>query len=111
MFPNMTDGLAGFGEPIQFAVVSKTAVDYEASESLSSVSWMTGVKQPLPAQALRIKPEGQRTWKWWKVWTNQALKLDDEIQDSCRRQYRVMEKSDWNEAGFYEYEFAEKAVA
>jgi hypothetical protein len=106
----MTDALAGFGETIQFAVVSKTAVDYEVTETLASVAWITGVKQPLPPQALKIKPEGQRSWKWWSFWTNQSLKVDDEIQDSCKRRYKVMEKSDWSEGGYFHYELTEKAV-
>ena len=106
----MKDALAGFSEPVQFAVVSKTVVDYKAVNSFSSVAWLTGSMQPLPAQALKVKPEGQRTWKWWKLWTDQQLKLNDEIQDKCGRRYKVMEVSDWRDSGYFEYELMEKAI-
>jgi len=110
MMPDMSDAISGFAEDIQFAVNSKTVVDYEVVESRSSVEWTDGSLQPLPPQELRIKPEGQRTWKWWLMYTTKSLKLDDILQDNCRRQYRVMEKTDWNAAGFYVYQLTEQAI-
>ncbi len=110
MFPSMKDALAGFGRRNQFAIISKTMVDFESVEAMASVTWFTGTFQPLPPQALLIKPEGQRTWKWWALWTSVKLKLDDIVQDRCNKQYRVLSVSDWNEAGYYQYELAEKAV-
>ena len=111
MMPDMASTLFGLTTPIQFAVVSKTMVDYEVSESKAAVRWMDGQCQPLPPQQLKVKPEGQRTWKWWLMYTTEDLKLDDILQDDCKRQYRVMEKTDWSQAGYYAYELTEKAVA
>ena len=110
MFPDMSDVLSGFSETIKFAVVSKAIVDYEVSETKSSIEYFTGVKQPLSAQKLRVKPEGQRTWRWWTMWSTKQLKLDDIIKDNCNREYRVMESSDWREAGHFVYELIEQAV-
>ena len=110
MFPDMSDVLSGFSETIQFAVVSKAIVDYELSETKASIEYSTGVKQPLPSQKLRVKPEGQRTWRWWTMWSTKQLKLDDIIKDNCNREYRVMESSDWREAGHFVYEIVEQAV-
>jgi hypothetical protein len=108
MFPTMRDVLAGFGRRNQFARVSKTAVDYEVSETKASVQWFVGVFQPIPTRKLIVKPEGQRTWKWWTLWTNQSLNLDDIVQDQCNKQFRVMSVEDWGEAGYYTYELAEQ---
>ena len=110
MFPDMTDVLAGFTKPFRFAVISKTVVDYEVSEAKATLEWATGVRQPLTPQQLRIKPEGQRSWKWWTLWTSKRLKVDDVIQDESNRQYRIMEVSDWTEAGHLKFELMEQAV-
>lgn len=110
MFPSMRDVLSGFTRRNQFAVVTKTVSDFEAVESKAAVAWFSGSFQPLPSQRLTLKPEGQRTWKWWTLWTTQKLKLDDVVKDRCNKEYRVLSVSDWFEAGYYQYDLAEQPI-
>lgn len=110
MFPDMMDALSGFGKTLQFSVISKTVVDYEVSETNADIDNFIGVAQPITPQQLRIKPEGQRSWKWWTLWTKKRLKVDDVIKDSTCRQYRVVEIEDWSDAGYFKYELQEQAV-
>jgi len=110
MLPDMSDALSGFGKRIQLAVISKAKVDYDVTETKILTEWFTAIAQPITPQQLRIKPEGQRTWKWWTVWTTKALKLDDEVKDNSDRQYRVMDVTDWSEAGYRKYELTEKPI-
>jgi hypothetical protein len=109
MFLSMKDVLAGFTKRMQFATVSKTATDYESAETKASVTWFSANVQPISPQRLQMKPEGQRQWKFLDMWTVQLLNLDDIIKDKCQKEYRVLSKSDWSDAGYYQYELTEKA--
>jgi len=108
MIPNMKSVIAGFSTTAQFAVVSKAAVDFQSQETLVETKWFGGVFQPLPERQLLIKPEGERTWMWWTLVCKENLLLDWIVKDQCGKEYRVMSRSDWHHAGFYEYQLVEK---
>jgi hypothetical protein len=96
------DDVLGFlADPAQYAIVGKTADDFEVVETKGKVAYFDGNMQPMPSRELRIKPEGQRTWKWWKFWTTQQLNLDDMIAAEDGTQYRVMKQADWSKIGGY----------
>ena len=65
----------------------------------------------MPAQKIAIKPEGQRTWKWWSGISSVELKLGWKIKlDRDRnpeKSYEVMSVSDWSQARVWNYDFAE----
>ena len=107
MLPNMTDALQGFMTSAQFMLVSKTTPDFEAVETAAVARWFEGVFEPIPPRRLLVKPEGQRQWKWWALWTLQPLVLDTIIQDFHGKQFRVMSDSDWARAGYHAYELTE----
>ncbi len=103
------DDVLGFlADTEQYAIVGKTADDFEVVEQKGKVAYFDAVKQPLPARELRIKPEGQREWRWWALWSTQPLKLDDMVADEDGNQYRVMKQSDWDKiGGYFEYHITE----
>jgi hypothetical protein len=103
-FPDMSGALWGLMEPMQFNVVTTTVVDGEAIETPSNQIVFDGVLQPLSPRLLWIKPEGERKWKWWTLFTAQDLDLDNILQDEQGLQYRVMKEWDWRSADFQEYE-------
>ena len=110
MFPSMKDAFFGFTDMVQFAKVSKAVVDYEVVETKADVEWFSGILEPINAQRLERKPEGQRNWKHWDLWTTEKLVNDDVIQDSCHKQYRVSSVQDWRKARYYFYELVEQVL-
>lgn len=103
----MSEVVDSFSESIKFACIGKTTEDFEVIENTNDVIEFDGVMQPLPARKLVIKPEGQRSWKWWTLWTETLLNLDDVVRDDDGRQFRVMTQSDWRKGGYLEYEIAQ----
>lgn len=96
------DDVLGFlSDAAQYAIIGKSAEDFEVVETKKDVAYFDGIAQPMPARELSIKPEGERTWKWWKFWTTKPLNLDDMIADSDGVTYRVMKQSDWSRIGGY----------
>jgi len=105
--PNLRQALRNFGRPLQFAIIEKSVVDFEAVETTLDVKYLNGVMTPMTAQKLLIKPEGQRQWKWWEIITTTRLNLDWLLQDPAGKRYRIMSITDWSQAGFYTYELTE----
>lgn len=106
--PNMDDAFFGWDAPAQFAVIKKSAKDFQASESKSDVAWLHGVFLPIPPRKLIMKPEGERKWKWWTLYSVQKLGVDWVVKDLDNKEYRVMSDSDWGGSGFFEYELVEQ---
>ena len=109
MMPQMQSTIFGFEETIQFQIVVKTVVDGDVAESskVKPVLWFEGSLQPMKSSALLIKPEGERKFKWWVLFTDLELAKDDVIKDEDGRIYRVMGTGDWSQAGFGQYELIE----
>ena len=106
-FPDMSEVVDSFSETIKFACIGKSIDDFEIVEKTKDVVEFEGVMQPIPARKLAIKPEGQRSWKWWTLWTETLLNLDDVVRDEDGRQYRVMTQSDWRRGGYLQYEIVQ----
>lgn len=101
--PDMSGAIANWFQKMKFRRVTKKVVNFVAVETFTEVVAMA-VKQPLTAQKLQMKPEGQRQWKWEMLHASPdtVLFLDDEIMINGVR-FRVMEKLDFKEYGFVEY--------
>ena len=107
MLPSLASAIDTVSQRIFFKQVTKTLVDYEAHETTSGMQWLFGNVQPMPAEELLIKPEGQRSWKYWRLFTAEQLIQDNEIIDNNNRRYRVLAREDWTQAGFNIYQLAE----
>jgi len=99
----MREAFSGLYQRLTFTKVTKTVVDFEVVET-EDPRFAMGVRQPLSAQKLMMKPEGQRSWKWEMIHSTPELVLSvDEVIVFGRTRYRVMEKFDWKEYGYVEY--------
>lgn len=107
MFPNMQDAFLDWQTRSTFSVVTKSLSNYQVSESKGAETSFDGLLYPQSAQQLAIKPEGQRTWKWWALISSKALALDTVIKDASSKEFRVMSVRDFSMAGFYEYDLVE----
>ncbi|MDE2019615.1 MAG: hypothetical protein KGJ13_04690 [Patescibacteria group bacterium] len=99
MIPNVLDGVADFQVRLRLARVTKTQSDYDTIETSTDLHYFSAIIQPIPPTRLLVKPEGQRTWKWFRLWAQERLKLDDYVADGNGKQYRVMTKQDWDLGG------------
>ena len=105
--PDVSDVLPGWFQNLTFQLVTKTLVDYEVVESLTTINTQ-GVRQPMSAQRISIKPEGQRAWKWETIHCLPDVKLNiDDIIIFDGVKYRVQHKWNWSEYGYLEYEICQ----
>lgn len=101
--PQVGEVLPSWFQTLTFDVVTKAIVNYDVEETIFTITTQ-GVRQPMSAQQLSIKPEGQRAWKWETLHClpDVKLKVDDiVIFDGVK--YRVMERWNWAEYGYMEY--------
>ena len=100
--PNVADVLPDWFQDLRFDIITKALVNYEVEEVIVPVATQ-GVRQPMSAQQIAIKPEGQRAWKWETIHClpDVPLKIDDVVVFGNQR-YRVMQKWDWSEYGYQE---------
>jgi hypothetical protein len=101
--PNMAGTLLEWMQSITVKTIVKTVVDFKLVEAESIIN-TRGVHQPMNATQLEMKPIGQRQWNWETFHTlaDLLVKPDDKIVFNGIT-YRVMQKWDWREYGFYEY--------
>lgn len=105
--PNVSEALPGWFQDMTFDLVTKSLVNYEVVEVLTTIS-TKGVRQPMSAQSISIKPEGQRAWKWETLHCLPNVKLNvDDIVIFDNVKYRVMHRWNWSEYGYLEYEICQ----
>lgn len=108
--PQMGQALKGWFQPMIFILVVKTEVLFKVEETLTEIKFM-GVWQPYSAEQLALKPEGQRSWRWFTVHADPTLILKpDEKVTYKDLTYRVMQKQDYKEYDYVEYHLIEDYV-
>lgn len=109
MMPNLSNTVRRFEETMQFQIVNKAIVDGDVVETSKApvILWFEGSLIPKNPRELVIKPEGQRKFKWWDLYTDLELKVDDVIKDIHGLTYRVMSSTDWEQAEYHMYELME----
>jgi len=107
--PNMSETLVDWFQPLTFFRVTKEVIDYRVVETLTEVT-ARGVRQPMTAQQLQIKPEGQRAWLWETIhaWPDTPLEVDEIISFNGVK-YRVMQRLDWREYGYLEFHIVQQS--
>ena len=107
--PNMRDALRGIGRRVSVQIIKQKIVDHEAVQDGIDLLRASIVIVPMPARKIAIKPEGQRTWKWWSGTSSKKLELGWFLKadKDGKRIYEVMEEEDWGQARIYAYGFAE----
>jgi len=103
-FPNVSDAFWDWTNAVVFKVVRTAIVDFEVAETPLKDVIFDAVLEPTPAQKLLVKPEGQRSWKWFTMWSTFLLQDGQIIEDDQQKQYRVMSRSDWRNGGHQQYE-------
>lgn len=109
MMPNLRAPLRMMGRRVTVQIIQQQVVDGEAVQQGRDLERASIVLTPMTPQKIAIKPEGQRTWKWWTGTSTKRLKVGwylkpDKDQGKL---YEVMEFADWGQARVFVYEFAE----
>lgn len=105
--PSMRETVLGWLRPITVGVVTTRISDGQA-ESITREQATSGCVQPLRNRELQIKPEGERAWGWYVLYSTPdlALRPDDKVIYKGLT-YRVMAKRDWSDYGYVRYELVE----
>jgi hypothetical protein len=108
--PNVSSAIAAWGQTLQFVVVAKGPLeDFVETETFIPKS-VKGARVPFKAQSLSMKPIGERAWKWETIFASPSLILkvgDEIIFGEGETRYRVMERRDWSEYGYVEYDICQ----
>jgi hypothetical protein len=101
--PNVQDAMMDWWQDMSFNLVTKTTVAFKVVETITAINFR-GVINPFTGRQLMIKPEGQRAWRWFEVFSDPALQLKpDDILVYNGIQTRVMYLGDWSIYGFMQY--------
>lgn len=109
MMPNVSSAIRHFEETLQFQIVKKTVTDGDLAET-SEVKvplWFEGALIPMNPRELLVKPEGERKFKWWTLFSDLDLKVDWIVKDEHGVLYRVMNTTDWRSAFYRQYQLIE----
>lgn len=105
--PNMSTTLESWFQNIVIGLITKTLENNRVVETTTDYPTL-GVIQPLTTEQLEIKPEGQRSWKWFMLHCQPSLSLktDDTVTIRGSR-YRVMGRGGFDEYGYIMYELVQ----
>lgn len=101
--PDVSGAMLDYFQEMVFTTVVKSIVNFQVVEVGTSITFQ-GLWQPFQSKDLQIKPEGQRTWQYSRVYAQINLALPpDSVITYLGTQYRVISTSDFSQHGFYEY--------
>lgn len=102
--PQMNTTLQGWQVPLTLIKLVQSVVDGDLQTTETVINFQ-GVWQPLSAEQLALRPEGQRSWE--HIWIHAvASELNLETADKVKfnnRIYKVIEKKDYGLNSFVEY--------
>lgn len=108
--PDLGEALRDWMQLMTFTKVTKETVGFQVMETATNVSFW-GVIMPFTSRQLAMKPEGQRSWSWFKVYAQAApagsviaLNTDD-VGTWNGIQTRVMARTHFVLHGFTEMEW------
>lgn len=96
--------LSGWEVDISLKIERQVIAEGDVSFETKNVKFK-GVWQPLTAQKISFKPEGQRAWSWY--WLHTYTDIDLQVADKVIYndvQYKVMSKKDYGLYNYKEYE-------
>ncbi len=105
--PHVGKALHGWMQLMKFTIICKQSINGYTQEIASTLN-THAVRQPLSPQQLAIKPKGERNWRHEMIHALPDLQLnpDDRVEYLGVR-YRVMERNDYPEYGYIQYNVSE----
>ena len=106
-FPDVSEALWEWEDELQALDPAQSVVDYEPVDDPTEPYRFEGILEPLTAQRLLLKQEGERNWKWWTLWTETELNINAQVIDPDGITFKVTSERRWLKAGYWEYELTE----
>lgn len=91
-------------------IIKQVPVDFESDEVIKGIVSFEAVIQAMSPREVQRKPEGERRWKFWDMWSTIYIQPDTVIQDPNGIQYRVQSTQDWSQGGFFKSDLVEQPI-
>lgn len=108
MMPQVSSAFFNWTSTVQMKVINVRPIDFEAQQDLLSVVTFEAVIQAMKPRDVDRKPENERVWKWWDMWSTTKIETNTVVQDPEGLQYRIRGTTDWGQGGFYHTEMTEQ---
>lgn len=106
--PDVSGAILEWLQPMTFTLLAKSVVAFKNKESTPIPIQTQGLWQPYQPRNLQQTQEGQRSWRWFRMFTLPGSGLDvDNIISYLGQNYRVMSINDWTLAGYVEYKLVQ----
>lgn len=102
--PQIGAAFAGWMTSINLVIVTDEVIDGFVVQKQTPISF-NGVVQPLSAEKLELKPEGERSWEWLQIHCFsgvQNLQTNDKILYNGLP-FKVMQRLDYSLNNYIEY--------
>lgn len=106
--PQVSSVFFNWTSPVQMKVISTLPVDFEAQDNVLDVVTFEAVVQAMRSKEIDRKPENERSWKWWDMWSTVSFPDNTVVQDPDGLQFRIRKTTDWSQAGFFHVEMTEQ---
>lgn len=110
MFPQVQSVFNNWTSTVQMEIIKQVPVDFESQEQIQGIQTFQAVIQAMSPKEVQRKPEGERSWKWWKMWSTTHIQSDTVIADPNGVQFRVTNTQDWSQGGFFTSDIVEQPV-
>jgi len=103
--PDVSEVMNGWETDIIANYVTQSWVDGEAVD-VAVKKPIKGIKQPLKAEEIQLKDEGQRSWSWQLVQVRESVYgelFTSQILTIKGVDYKIKAKKDWVDNGYREY--------
>lgn len=102
--PNLTNALRGWEVPIIADYIKQEEINGDIV-NISEQKRIRGVLQPLKAQEVNLKPEGQRAWSWYELHISpefKELQVEQYVHINGNK-YKIMAVKNYDMYGYLEY--------
>lgn len=103
--PQMSAAFSGWKSRLTFEKITQTVVDGWVTETKTPVTIM-GTWQPMSAEDIKLKPEGQWSWSWFMIHVEGTAKpfaTNDRLIFNGT-QYKIMALKDYTLNNYVQYD-------
>jgi hypothetical protein len=106
--PDLSGALLDWFQPMKFILLAKSVQAFKSKQFQNIPINTMGHWQPFQPRTLDIKQEGQRSWKWFRMYCFPGTGLDvDFIITYQGQNYRIMFINDYSLEGYQEFKLVQ----